>query len=501
MSFSSFVLKLLAKQTYKKIDSDQKNAVKNQQLLLKKIVSMGSGSVFLKNLNAPITNNYINFSKHVPVSNYEDYRHCIERISLGEKNVLNSAKPIYFAITSGTTSGTKYIPLTRGMWNFQAQAIKELLLLYAHQTNSYNFYNAGMMFIQGSPKLNYLNQVPFGKLSGIAARHVPFYLKKNRFPSMETNSLSPWDVKINKIVEETWDKNMQILGGIPPWVITYLEALLNYTKKSRAKDVFKNLKLYIHGGTSFDVYKKSFLGLCGDIDTLEVYPASEGFFGYQNLLGSEGLLLLTNHGVFYEFIELSDFKKDIFNRVPLEGVKLNTDYVMIVSTIAGLWAYNVGDTISFISKNPYKIVFSGRASQYCSAFGEHVIEKEVQHALSETLKKHGGVVSEFSVCPHVGVIQESASCHNWFIEFCENPKDLVLFTNYLDKKMQEQNVYYKDLRSSGVIGELKTYCVNRGGFNEYMKSIGKFGGQNKCPHLSNKRDIGDFLLNSGHVKK
>ena len=494
MSVLSFILKILAKRTVKKSISDQKNALMHQENILNNIVSRGKSSLFLKDLHHPVLKNYTDFMLSVPVSGYESYRKYIELISHGHKKVLTCDSPVYFAITSGTTSGTKYIPLTKKMWNFQSKAIKELLLLYAYQTNNYNFSNAAMMFIQGSPELKFLNKVPFGKLSGIAARHVPFYLKKNRLPSMKTNSISPWDLKIEKIVEETWNKDMQILGGIPPWVITYLEALLSYTNKDTAKDVFPNLKLYIHGGTSFEVYKKSFLQLCGNIDTLEVYPASEGFFGYQNILNEKGLLLLTNHGVFYEFIALSDFNNNNTNRIPLGGVELGVDYVMVVSTIAGLWAYNTGDTVSFISKHPYKIVFSGRAAQYCSAFGEHVIEKEVQQALNESLEKFGGVVSEFSVCPHISTNKQRGSCHQWFIEFIVPPKNISEFAFYLNDRMKTQNIYYNDLINSGVIDALQIYPVKSGGFNEYMKSIGKFGGQNKCPHLSNERNIGEFLL-------
>ena len=494
MSALSFILKIIAKRTFKKSISDQKNALMHQKNILNNLMSRGKSSLFLKDLHRPLIKSYNDFMLKIPVSGYESYRKYIELISRGHKHVLTCDSPMYFAITSGTTSGTKYIPLTKKMWDFQSQAIKELLLLYAYQTNNYNFSNAAMMFIQGSPELKFLNKVPFGKLSGIAARHVPFYLKKNRFPSMKTNSLSPWDFKIERIVKETWDKDMQILGGIPPWVITYLEALLKYTKKETAKDVFPNLKLYIHGGTSFDVYKKSFLKLCGSIDTLEVYPASEGFFGYQNLLNEKGLLLLTNHGVFYEFIALSDFNKNNNKRVPLEGVELGVDYVMVVSTVAGLWAYNTGDTVSFVSKDPYRIVFSGRAAQYCSAFGEHVIEKEVQQALNEALEKFGGIVSEYSVCPYVSTNKQQGSCHHWFIEFVVPPKNMVDFSQYLNQRMMAQNIYYNDLVNSGVIDVLKIYSVKSGGFGEYMKSIGKFGGQNKCPHLSNKRNIGDFLL-------
>jgi len=498
MGVSSFIVKILAKRAFKKVQSDRKSAINNQRRVFCSIRGLGKNTLIAKNLNLNREFKYGEFVKKVPISNYEDYQNYISLISKGEKNILTQGSPDYFAITSGTTSGTKYIPLTKRMWDFHAQSIKELLLLYAHQTNNYNFSGAGMMFIQGSPKLSYFNKIPFGKLSGIAARHVPFFLKKNRFPSMKTNEIEPWAKKIDSIVGETWNKNMQIIGGIPPWVITYFDALLEHTKKGQVKEVFPSLKLYIHGGTGFGPYKDTFLKLCGEINTLEVYPASEGFFAYQDNLLDEGLLLLTNHGVFYEFILLKDFQNKKLNRITLESVDLNVDYVMIVSTIAGLWAYNTGDTIRFVSKDPYKIIFSGRATQYCSAFGEHVIEKEVQAALIGALNQCGGAVTEFTVCPKVCAPPE-VSYHEWFIEFSEPPDDLLGFKKILSQIMRDQNVYYKDLVDSGVISSLKIFVVKRGGFNAYMKSIGKFGGQNKCPHLSNERTIGNFLLKK-HVE-
>ena len=493
MGVSSFFLKLLSKDFAKKNLINMSRAIENQEKLFKKILARGSSSLFAKKAGINSKFNYDLFRKHVVISNYEDYREYISLISSGRKNILTRNHPKYFAITSGTTSGTKYIPLTSEMWGFQSQAIRELLLLYAHQTNNYNYVGAGMMFIQGSPKLEYYNKIPFGKLSGIAARHIPFFLKKNRYPSMKTNSISPWDKKINAIVEETYDKDMQIIGGIPPWVITYFNSLLSHTNKNNVHDVFPNLKLYIHGGTSFQSYKQTVLKLCRDIDTLEVYPASEGFFGYQDHLSDPSLLLLTNHGVFYEFVSLQNFKKNKMYRIPLEDVSINVDYVMIISTIAGLWAYNTGDTVRFVSTNPYKIIFSGRASQYCSAFGEHVIEKEVQVALDVALKKHGGRVYEFSVCPKIGE-SVADSMHEWFVEFLELPDNLFDFETTLNSALKKQNIYYCDLINSKVIRSLRVFVVKRGGFDAYMKSIGKFGGQNKCPHLLNDRRIANFLL-------
>ena len=497
MGLSSFILKSLAKKQYKKSLLMQASAIKDQSAVLRTILERGVDSQFAGRLNLTTKATYNKFRQNTTITDYESIKPYVGQISKGKKNILTRGLPAYFAITSGTTSGTKYIPLTKEMMLFQTQAIKELLLLYSYQTNNYILSNIGMMFIQGSPELKYFNKIPYAKLSGIAARHIPFFLKKYRYPSMKTNCIADWNEKISKIVEETHNKDMSVIGGIPPWVLTYFESLLNYTNKKHVSDVFPNLKLYIHGGTCFDSYSDSFLSFCGEIDTLEVYPASEGFFAYQNTLKEQGLLLLTNHGVFYEFIKLEDYKKGGGERICLEGVEIGVDYVMLISTIAGLWAYNTGDTIRFISKKPYKILFSGRASQYCSAFGEHVIEKEVQLALKKTIELVGGTVTEFSVCPHF-LKRPKLSHHIWFIEFVIPPPNLKLFEKTLNNELEKQNIYYKDLISSGVIGPLKVFCVKKGGFNEYMKSIGKFGGQNKCPHLSNDTQIGDFLTN-GHV--
>ena len=293
------------------------------------------------------------------------------------------------------------------------------------------------------------------------------------------------------IAKETIGKDLRLIGGIPPWVITYFDEVLKKTGAQNIKHIFPGLKLYIHGGTNFAPYRNTFLNLCDNVDTLEVYPASEGFFAYQDDIDDSSLLLLTNHGVFYEFIRSSDFAANKIYRIPLEGVELNTDYVMLVSTISGLWAYNTGDTIRFVSKNPYKIKFSGRAKQYCSAFGEHVIEKEIQTALNKALSVFGGSISEFTVAPK---ITPKPARHEWFIEFRDAPANLSDFEKLLNTEMELQNIYYKDLVSSGVIAPLKMFVVKEGGFNEYMKSIGKFGGQNKCPHLSNNRIIVDFLF-------
>jgi len=500
MKLSNYILKYLARKEHKKVKTDAGKAIELQQKTFKKIINLGSNSLFAKTKKIDSKVNYDKFKRLVAVSGYESFRPFVEKISKGNPNVLTKEKVLYFAATSGTTSGSKYIPLTSRMMNHQTSAIKSLLLLYAHQTGQYSFINSKMMFIQGSPSLSYYNCIPFGKLSGISALHVPFYLKKNRLPSMETNLIKPWSKKIEAIVKETKNENLEIIGGIPPWVITYFNALLKQTKRSSVKSVFKNLSLYIHGGTDFSVYKKLFFNLCGEINTLEVFPASEGFFAYQNVLNEPDLLLLVNSGVFYEFIELCDYNKNILNRVPLADVRININYVMIVSTVAGLWGYNTGDTVRFTSTSPYKILFSGRASQYCSTFGEHVIEKEVSSAINSAINKFGGSVREYTVCPKL-LDGPGRSHHEWFVEFDNKPNNMSGFSSHINLIMKKQNIYYKDLIESGVIGSHKIHIVHSGGFVEYMKSIGKFGGQNKCPHLSNTREVGDFLYEKYVEKK
>ena len=501
MGISYYFLKFAAKKNEKKVALNTTRALCDQNKVFKQILKEGCCSLFGKNHNIKKTNSYSDFSRNLPISSYENYKDYISLISMGKKNVLTSGLPDYFAVSSGTTSGTKYIPITKKTMRFNTQAVSELLLLYAKQTNNYNLsFNSAMMFIQGSPELNYFNKMPFAKLSGISARHIPFFLKKFRYPSMKTNSIECWDKKIKAIVKETFNKNLRVIGGIPPWVITYFEALLKYTSNSLVKNIFPNLTLYIHGGTGFDPYKKSFFNICGKIDTLEVYPASEGFFAYQNVLDDPSLLLLTNHGIFYEFISLEDFNRGDKARIPLEGVQLNIDYILIISTVSGLWAYNTGDTVRFVSKKPYKIVFTGRASQFCSAFGEHVIEKEVQVALVGALDFFGGSISEFTVAPKINKTPNN-SYHEWLIEFKKAPKNISKFEKLLNEIMCDQNIYYRDLIVSKIIKPLKISLVKSGGFNEYMKSIGKFGGQNKCPHLSNNRDIAIFLYKNKCIKQ
>ena len=401
-------------------------------------------------------------------------------------------KPLYFAKTSGTTSGAKYIPITKESMPTHIKAARNALLFYIAEKKDASFVNGKMIFLQGSPVLENKNGIQLGRLSGIVAHYVPQYLLKNRLPSWETNCIEDWDTKVNAIVEETVDKNMSVISGIPSWVQMYFEKLIEKTGKPIA-EIFPNFNFFVYGGVNFEPYKNKFESLIGKkIDYVELYPASEGFIAYQDSQTEPGLLLQLNSGIFYEFIPASEFYEENPTRISIKEVKMAVNYVIILNTNAGLWGYNIGDTVEFTSTKPYRIKVTGRIKHFISAFGEHVIGKEVEKALNDSIKKTGINISEFTVAPQVNP-ESGLPFHEWFIEFENEPKNLEEFATKVDASMQEQNIYYQDLIDGKVLRPLVITKVKKGGFHEYMKSIGKFGGQNKIPQLSDNRKIADVL--------
>ena len=494
MFLKKTIVKFLAKRTKKKIDHWSKNSLINQKKIFKNHMRKLPKTVFGKSIGAKLNMTIDEFRELSPINSYENISNYIEKIANGEKDVLWPGKLLYFAKTSGTTSGAKYIPLTKEMLQHQINASKEALLLYAYNNKKYDAINGKMIFIQGSPVLKKYKKIQTGRLSGIVARHVPFFLKSNRLPSLKTNSIKNWKQKLEMIIHETIHSDLRLIGGVPPWVIMYFQKILEKSQLKSPLNVFPNLSLYVHGGVNFKPYKNTLQNLLPGVDFLEYYPASEGFIGYQDNIKKDDLLLLTNHGIFYEFIESGNFIKGVHNRISLDNVVLGENYVLILNTCSGLWSYNIGDTIKFVNLDPYRIIVTGRVKHFISAFGEHVIGKEVESALTSGLKKFGGGIFSFTVCPKINP-KQGLPHHEWFIEFIEKPENLTGFCNHLDKCMRKQNIYYNDLIRDLVLRPLVVNCVKVGSFNNYMKSIGKFGGQNKCPSLSNDRKIGDFLTN------
>lgn len=483
-----------AKQVRKRVYKWAYQPHKTQEKVFKKLVAKAKNTAFGKDHNFDTIQSYSDFKKNVPVHDYEGLRPYVDRIVAGEENVLWKGKPIYFAKTSGTTSGAKYIPITKDSMPTHIKAARNALLFYIAETNDASFVDGKMIFLQGSPVLEDKNGVKLGRLSGIVAHYVPGYLQKNRLPSWETNCIEDWDTKVNAIVEETIDEDMTVISGIPSWVQMYFEKLIEKTGKT-ITELFPNFNFFIYGGVNFEPYKNKFEALIGKkVDYIELYPASEGFIAYQDSQKEKGMLLQLNSGIFYEFIPAEDFFNEHPTRISLEDVQLGVNYVIILNTNAGLWGYNIGDTVEFTSLLPYRIKVTGRIKHFISAFGEHVIGKEVEKALNDSIKGTETNVSEFTVAPQVNP-EEGLPYHEWFIEFENEPEDIDALAAKIDASMQEQNIYYLDLIEGKVLRPLVIRKVKKGGFHEYMKSIGKFGGQNKIPQLSDNRKIADVLQN------
>ena len=482
--------KIVRKQVYKWANNPQKT----QEKVFQYLVAEGCKTAFGKDHDFVSINNYEDFKKRVPINDYEGLRSYVDRVVEGEENVLWKGKPLYFAKTSGTTSGAKYIPISKESMPTHISAARNALLFYIAETNDASFVDGKMIFLQGSPVLEDKNGVKLGRLSGIAAHYVPNYLLKNRLPSWETNCIEDWDTKVDKVVEETLPENMTVISGIPSWVQMYFERLKEKTGKN-VSELFPNFNFFVYGGVNFEPYKNKFEALIGKkIDYVELYPASEGFIAYQDSQTEKGMLLQLNSGMFYEFIPANEFFNENPTRISLKDVQLGVNYVIILNTSAGLWGYNIGDTVEFTSLKPYRIKVTGRIKHFISAFGEHVIGKEVEKALNDAIKGTDVNVSEFTVAPQVNP-ESGLPYHEWFIEFENEPENLDELASKIDASMQEQNVYYFDLIEGKILRPLIIRKVKKGGFHEYMKSIGKFGGQNKIPQLSDNRKIADVLQN------
>ena len=492
MSIKSFFAIPFAKIATKQVLKWAKNPHKTQQKVFNNLISKGQKTAFGKDHDFKNINSYNDFKKRVKVTDYEGLRPYVDRIVAGESNILWTGKPLYFAKTSGTTSGAKYIPITKDSMPTHIKAARNALLFYIAEKNDASFVNGKMIFLQGSPVLQDKNGIKLGRLSGIVAHYVPQYLLKNRLPSWETNCIEDWDTKVNAIVDETVNEDMSVISGIPSWVQMYFEKLIEKTGKS-ISEIFPNFNFFIYGGVNFEPYKNKFESIIGKkIDYIELYPASEGFIAYQDSQTEKGMLLQLDSGIFYEFIPSTEFFDDNPTRISLKDVQLGVNYVIILNTTAGLWGYNIGDTVEFTSLAPYRIKVTGRIKHFISAFGEHVIGKEVEQALNDAIAGTDINISEFTVAPQVNP-KEGLPYHEWFIEFENEPDNLEEFTSKIDASMQKQNIYYLDLIEGKILKPLVIQKVKKGGFHEYMKSIGKFGGQNKIPQLSDNRKIADVL--------
>lgn len=493
MGLKAALSKPFAKLAYRKVQRWANSPLQTQEAVFKKLLAGGANTIFGQDHNFDKISDYDDFKKAVPIRDYEGLSSYIEKIIAGEKDVLWMGTPIYLCKTSGTTSGTKYIPITKESMSNHIESARNALLCYIAESGNASFVNGKMIFLQGSPELDKSGNIPVGRLSGIVANHVPSYLLKNRKPSYATNIMEDWETKVDAIVNETVSENMTLISGIPSWVQMYFEKLLEKTGKKTIQEIFPNFSLFVHGGVNFEPYRNSFVKTIGrEVDTIETYPASEGFIAFQDSITEEGLLLVLNSGIFYEFIPADEYGEKNQKRISLVDVEMGVNYAIILNTNAGLWGYSIGDTVRFVSTSPYRIVVTGRIAHYISAFGEHVIAEEVDGALEEAARIHNVEIVEFHVAPEVQP-QQGLPYHEWFIEFAKQPDSLKGFAEELDRIMQHKNIYYSDLIKGNILQTLKIAQVEQNGFIRYMKSKGKLGGQNKVPRLSNDRELANEL--------
>ena len=494
MGFKSFLSRPWASLVKRRHQSWARDPWAYQSRIFEKLVSEGRRTKFGRDHDLKSVRTHSDYSNLVPIRDYEGLRDYINRILEGSENELWPGKPIYFAKTSGTTSGSKFIPITKDSIGNHINTARDALLSYIADSGNSSFLNGKLIFLSGSPEMEKSGGIHMGRLSGIVNHHVPQYLRSNQLPSYRTNIIDDWEEKLNSIVAETIDQNMTLISGIPPWVQMYFDYLIE-KKGKPVSEIFPNFSLMVHGGVNFEPYsKKLFESIGKEIDALETFPASEGFFAFQDLQKSEGLLLNIDSGIFFEFIPMSEIHEESPNRLSLRDVEIGQNYSLIVNSNAGLWGYEIGDTVKFVSTNPYRLVVTGRVSHFISAFGEHVIAEEVERALEKATAEFDETeVIEFTVAPFVNQ-QKGKSCHEWFIEFGKMPIDIEKFSIFLDEQLQVLNSYYKDLIQGSILNRLRIIPLEKNGFRDYMKSKGKLGGQNKVPRLSNDRSIADQLM-------
>lgn len=488
MKIKSFLARPFASYVYKAIQKGMTSAVADQEAILKGLLQVGSKTEFGTEHKLNEVKGYVEFREAVPVRDYEQFSPYIARIKEGRHNILWKGLPIYFAKTSGTTSGIKYIPITKDSISNHILTARNALLCYMAVSGNTAFSDGKMIFLSGSPELERIGGIPTGRLSGIVNHHIPGYLRTNQLPSYETNCIEDWETKLDKIVEETVRQNMTLISGIPPWVQMYFDRLIAM-KKMPIKDIFPDFSVLVHGGVNFEPYKHRLFDSIGKpVDTIETFPASEGFFAFQDSRDQEGLLLNTNSGIFFEFIPASEIGKERPVRLSLKEVTTGENYALVVSNNAGLWGYSVGDMVRFVSVNPYRLVVVGRTKHFISAFGEHVIGEEVEYSLMKAAMEAGLHITEFTVAPMIRQ-DTGKSYHEWFVEFEERPADLGDFEVRVDNNLRAKNIYYDDLITGHILQPLRIRTVKKNGFIDYMKSVGKLGGQNKVPRLSNDRNL------------
>ena len=495
MGLRATLIRPFAHYVARRIDRMAANALADQEKIFRQLLTRAGNTAFGRDHRFSEIRTYADFTRAVPLRDYEDLKPYIERVKRGEPDILWPGRPAYFAKTSGTTSGAKYIPMSRESTPLHFGTARDAVFNYFARTGRGRWLDGKLIFLSGSPELEEVAGVPTGRLSGISNHLVPAWLRTNQMPSWKTNCIEDWESKLDHIVEETVNADMRLISGIPPWVQMYYERLLERTGKRTVLEIFPDYSVFVYGGVNFEPYRAKLEALVGgSIDTVETYPASEGFIAFQDTFpASGGLLLNTDAGMFFEFIPADEIFNENPSRLQLKDVEPGVNYALVMNTNAGLWGYSIGDTVQFVSKNPYRLVVSGRVKHFISAFGEHVIGKEVEEALLPVANAARVRIVEFTVAPQVNPPEGGLPYHEWFVEFDNAPASLHEFALDVDTRLRAQNIYYDDLITGNVLRPLIIRPVRRDAFREYMKAEGKLGGQNKVPRLANDRKIAGWL--------
>ncbi len=499
MPFNSIFAWVMKKRIHQ-IDLFRKYPVEVQSELFEKMIHLGAETEWGKKYQYGLINNYDHFKEKVPLQEYNDLKPYVDRLISGEQQLLWPTETKWFAKSSGTTDNrSKLIPVTKdSLEECHYKGGKDLLALYYENHPNRKLYKGKHLIVGGSAQINHLTADSyFGDLSAIIVKNLPWWAEIRRTPSKDIALMSQWEEKIEKMAQSTIHEDVYILAGVPSWTMVLANKVLEISGKNNLKEVWPNLELFMHGGVSFEPYKAQFERLIPDpkMNYVETYNASEGFFGIQDQINSNELLLMLDYGIFYEFIPMSSFDGvNSVEAVDLAGVELDVNYAIVISTNAGLWRYIVGDTVKFTSKTPYRFKITGRTKSFINVFGEELIVENADKAIARAANKIGTVVREYTVAP-VFMDGLENGAHEWLIEFTHVPDDVSRFQLLLDEALRELNSDYDAKRCNNfVLGPPIIKVLNAGTFDNWLKSIGKLGGQHKVPRLSNSREIVEQIL-------
>ena len=494
MPFNALFSWVIKKRVHQ-IDLFRKFPLEVQEELFFRMLKSASITSFGKKYHFNHISDYTSFKKTVPLQTYEELKPDVDKLIAGEKHLLWPGTTSWFAKSSGTTSDrSKFIPVTKeSLFDCHYKGGKDLLALYYTNYPNRKLYNAKHLIIGGSAKINPIGINSYlGDLSAIIVKNLPWWAEIRRTPSREIALMDDWEKKLDKMAKQTIKEDVCIIAGVPSWTLVLCNRILEITGKKNLKEVWPNLELFMHGGVSFQPYKKEFERLIPDpsMHYIETYNASEGFFGIQDKPESDDLLLMLDYGIFYEFIPMTSFEGiDSEYVISLTDVVLNTNYAIVISTNGGLWRYILGDTISFTSLLPYKFKITGRTQSFINCFGEEVIVDNAEKAIAYACKETGAILKEYTVGPKF-MENQSKGGHEWKIEFVKAPIQLDQFTLLLDKQLRKINSDYDAKRTKDLALELPvTHILPIGTFDKWLQGKGKLGGQNKVPRLSNDRKI------------